>query len=126
MKTKTFKLGAFFAHLADSGKAIPIEVTDEFWVSGTDQLTPGGLVSLIKTEENWTNWEMHLGGDELIFQLSGNLELILDRDGVHDAVTLSASHFVVVPKGIWHTANSADPSEALYITLGAGTEQRER
>lgn len=126
MTNNTFPLGTFFAHLADDGDVVPIEVTDDFWISGTSELPPGRLVSRIRTDGDWTSWEMHPNGDELIYQLSGDMELILDQGDLQEVVTLNAGDFVVVPKGVWHTANAAGSSEAVYITLGAGTEHRER
>jgi hypothetical protein len=33
---------------------------------------------------------------------------------------------VVVPRGTWHTAKVLEPSEALHITWGEGTQHRPR
>ena len=33
---------------------------------------------------------------------------------------------VLVPRGAWHTANVHSPSVMLHVTMGSGTQHRER
>jgi hypothetical protein len=41
-------------------------------------------------------------------------------------VQLRGKSSIVVPRGVWHTANVIEPGEALHITWGAGTAHRPR
>ena len=43
-----------------------------------------------------------------------------------DVVTLSEpGYYVIVPRGVWHTARVREPTQMLFVTPGEGTENRE-
>jgi mannose-6-phosphate isomerase-like protein (cupin superfamily) len=120
-----------YVHLGPDGTSIPIDVTASFWEelgSGTfAHLGPGRLVSQFRYAENWTSWEMHPHGEELVCLLAGAVDLILSQDGTQESVSLKdPGSFVIVPRGTWHTANVHEPSSMLFITPGEGTEHRAR
>ncbi|EGF90767.1 cupin domain protein [Asticcacaulis biprosthecium C19] len=69
---------------------------------------------------------MHPNGDELILVLSGRLDLILETASTCRTETVQTGQFIVVPKGVWHTADVPEPGRALFITAGEGTQHRER
>lgn len=120
-------LGAWFAHVDPTTGIAPVETTDDFWERGITKLPPGRLLSSFRTEADWTSWEMHPHGDELVLQLSGAMELVLEvADGSVARVRLPAGHFTVVPAGAWHTADVVESGEALYLTFGEGTVHRPR
>lgn len=123
---KPWALGETFAHLTEDGGVMPVPNGPDFWTSGVAALPPGRLISLMRSEGNWSSWEMHPNGDEWIYQLSGQMTLILDREDSTQEVPLPTGRFAIVPKGIWHTANVIEPGEALFITLGDGTQHRDR
>ena len=75
-------------------------------------------------EGSWTNWEMHPKADEFVYLLSGSVELLLEQTSGVQSVALRGRGAVVVPKGIWHTAKVLASSRMLFVTMGAGTEQR--
>ncbi len=120
-----FDLGDFFLALTDGAAAEPVAVDDDFWSEGVAKLPAGRLVSTFRTDGNWTNWERHPQGDEVIVQLSGAQELILETDPPR-RVRLTKGQFAVVPSGVWHTADVVEPGEALFITRGEGTEHKPR
>ncbi len=124
--TLAYALGRHFAHLTGEGGCIAVTVDDRFWSTGISSLPPGRLASLIESDRDWSNWERHPEGDELIIQLDGQLLLILDREGDLATVLLGPGDFAIVPKGVWHTADVPRPGRALYVTPGAGTESRVR
>jgi mannose-6-phosphate isomerase-like protein (cupin superfamily) len=106
-------------------------VTESFWEelgSGKfSHLGPGRLVSSFQCDENWTTWEMHPHGEELVYLLAGAVELVLSNDEGENTVHLkSPGSFVIVPRGTWHTANVLEPSSLLFITPGEGTEHKAR
>jgi quercetin dioxygenase-like cupin family protein len=41
-------------------------------------------------------------------------------------VTLRAGDYAINPPGVWHTADVAGETTALFITAGMGTENRPR
>ena len=87
----------------------------------------GRLVSAHRFTENWTSWEMHPAGDEVVLCLSGEITLHQElADGTARSVTLTPGEYAVNPPDCWHTADVDDEASALFITAGAGTEHRPR
>lgn len=89
-------------------------------------LPPGRLVSRLSHTTDWTSWERHPKGEELIIGLSGEIEFILEMDQGEQSVRLNPGEFIIVPKNVWHTANVIAPGDAIYITPGEGTANRAR
>ena len=67
---------------------------------------------------------MHPAGDEILYLLSGKIDLILENNEALETVSLSAGKAVIVPAGTWHTAKIREPGDLLSITRGAGTPVR--
>lgn len=107
-----------------------LPVDDQFW----PRLIGGGLgnfhheylVTSHGFDADWTNWEMHPNGDEIVALLSGEATLILEAaDGVRSEVSLSQpGSYAFVPRGTWHTAKVATPTTLFFITAGEGTRHR--
>jgi mannose-6-phosphate isomerase-like protein (cupin superfamily) len=119
---------ATFVHLPDGPAAALLEVTPDFWEKlGTRRdLHAGRLVSAYRFSEDWTSWERHPAGDELVFQLSGAMDVVIEEAGGERSVPLRGRTALVVPRGAWHTARVLEPTEALFVTRGEGTEHRPR
>jgi mannose-6-phosphate isomerase-like protein (cupin superfamily) len=86
----------------------------------------GRLVSVIRSDGDWPNWEMHPHGDEVIRLLSGSMVLILETPSGARTIAMSLGETIIVPAGTWHTADIVAAGDALYITLGRATCQRLR
>jgi len=81
------------------------------------------LVAVHDFSEAWTGWERHPAGDEIVMLLAGKATMILKTDdGEARALLTEAGSYVVVPRGVWHTAEPEGPSRLLFITPGEGTE----
>jgi mannose-6-phosphate isomerase-like protein (cupin superfamily) len=122
-----FDLATTYLVLADGPEAKRIEVGPDFWET-IDERTDlaGRLVAIFPYDSDWTSWEVHPDGDEIVVLLSGAVDLVLDLPGGHRTVELRGRGAAVVPRGVWHTANVLAPSEALHITRGEGTAHRPR
>ncbi|MEM1436851.1 MAG: hypothetical protein AAGG11_22585 [Pseudomonadota bacterium] len=84
------------------------------------------LVSQFSWDAPWGVWEMHPAGDELVYLLEGDTDFILRLDGDDRRHRLSEpGSYVIVPKGVWHTAEPHRPSRALFVTPGQGTQNVE-
>jgi mannose-6-phosphate isomerase-like protein (cupin superfamily) len=68
--------------------------------------------------------EMHPDGDEVLFLISGHVELILGEDGTETVVEVRPGQAMVVPRGVWHRVLLREPSQLLHITPGPGGEWR--
>lgn len=84
------------------------------------------LMAVHEFSESWSMWERHPAGDEIVMLLSGRATLVLKTDEGEEVVTLeTAGAYVIVPKGVWHTAKVSEPTRMLFITPGEGTESSE-
>jgi mannose-6-phosphate isomerase-like protein (cupin superfamily) len=115
-----------FVHLPDGPAATLLAVTPDFWqkLETRRDLHGGRLISAYRFEEDWTSWERHPAGDELVFQLSGAMDFVVEDGGSERTVSLRGRAALVVPRGAWHTVRVLEPSEAIFVTRGEGTEHR--
>lgn len=89
--------------------------------------TEGRLVTMHRFTENWTSWEVHPKGHEVVLCTAGEITLHQEQpDGSVAAVTLGPGEYAINPPGIWHTADVAGEATVLFITAGEGTEHRPR
>jgi quercetin dioxygenase-like cupin family protein len=89
--------------------------------------TEGRVISLFRFTEDWGGWEMHPAGDEVVLCLSGEMRLTQEfPDGRVEQVTLKPGEYAINPPGVWHTADIPTETSALFVTAGAGTQNRVR
>jgi mannose-6-phosphate isomerase-like protein (cupin superfamily) len=75
--------------------------------------------------EDWSSWEIHPNGDEVVFLLSGRVRMILETPGGNTEVVLEKTgDFAFVPRGTWHTGKTNTTTTMFFITAGAGTRVR--
>jgi mannose-6-phosphate isomerase-like protein (cupin superfamily) len=115
-----------FVVLHASKSAVPVAVAPSLYEE-LDRRFKGfkgrSLVALHRFTGNWPSWERHPAGDEIVCLLSGRASFVLRRRGGNKVIRLQKSGaFVIVPKGIWHTARISTPTRMLFITPGAGTQ----
>ena len=80
------------------------------------------LLSQFGWDEPWGVWEMHPAGDEFVYLLSGETDFILRINGEDQRHRLSEpGQYVIVPRGVWHTAEPIRATQALFVTPGEGT-----
>lgn len=122
-------LTSTFVRLRGDGSAEPLPVDDSFW----QRLASGQLgtfrdeylVSCYTFDTDWTSWEMHPEGDEIVCLLSGSVTFVLEEErGNREIVLDRPNAFTIVPRGTWHTAKVHEPSSMLFITPGEDTQHR--
>jgi quercetin dioxygenase-like cupin family protein len=87
----------------------------------------GRLVSMYRFTESWPSWEMHPAGAEVVLCTAGAMTLHQEfPDGRTATVTLGPGDYTINPPGVWHTADIEGEATAVFITVGAGTENRQR
>lgn len=83
------------------------------------------LVSQHSFDKDWESWEMHPKGDEVVVLLSGRASFVLETDKGEETIDVTkAGEYVVVPKGTWHTARTAEPTTMLFVTPGEDTQHK--
>ena len=97
-----------------------------FWETiDTNPDVLGTLVSAFVSEGDWTGWEMHPGGDEVLILLDGRMTMILDEAGASERrVEMTPGSTCIVPRGAWHRALVPQPSRFIANAYGAGTRHR--
>jgi len=70
------------------------------------------------------NGELHPDGDELLYLVSGRVDVILEENGSEHVVEVTAGQAFVVPRGVWHRVNLREPSRILHITPGPRGDHR--
>ncbi len=129
-----FSLAAHPLHLGRGATAVPQpEFTGEMaWYEAYGARHDGDgkegrLVSVHRFTADWTSWEMHPEGDEVVYCISGAVTLHQEfSDGTVKQVTVTSGEYAINPPGVWHTADIAGEAEVLFITAGLGTQHRPR
>lgn len=122
-------LASTYVHLDAETSAQLIPVDDSFWdelIAGERrELERGRLVTQFDFSSDWSSWEMHPNGDELVILLEGDAELLLELpQGVVRTRLRTPGEFVRVPRGAWHTAHTHVHCSMVFVTAGAGTQHR--
>jgi mannose-6-phosphate isomerase-like protein (cupin superfamily) len=119
-------LTSTYVHLRDDHSVACVPVGPRFWaeIDRRTELHPGRLVMQFRFTEDWPTWEIHPAGDEVVILLDGSVDMVLRTAMGDRVVRLRGRGTCVVPRGTWHTARVLAPSEMLFLTAGAGTENR--
>jgi hypothetical protein len=88
--------------------------------------TEGRLVAMFTFDAPWDGWEVHPHGHEVVVCTAGEITLIQEIDGQEKRTTLRPGEYAINAPGVWHTADVAKSATCLFITAGAGTQNRPR
>jgi hypothetical protein len=126
-KPGAFDLLSTFVHLDRGAAAASVPLTRSFWrdLRAGKRSFRGRLMGVVRLASHSDHWEAHPAGDELLFRLSGEMDVLLERRGRRRRVRLSArAPCCLVPRGVWHTLEVRRPGALLFVTPGAGTRRR--
>ena len=85
------------------------------------------LIAMHGFNQDWPSWECHPAGDEIVVLFSGQCEFLLKTENAIQTLRLDTpGAYVVVPKGVWHTAKIASSASMLFITPGEDTQHAEQ
>lgn len=128
IKIEPFDINTTFVVMDAQGSAIPVPVGDRFYEELNrcfGDFKDNRLISQYRFDQDWDSWEMHPAGEEFVCLLSGRVDFILEQEGVENTAALTtAGAYVIVPRGVWHTARVHQPSSVIFITPGEGTQHR--
>ena len=84
------------------------------------------MVSCHEFDKDWSSWEIHPKGEEVIILLTGNVQLVLDLENATEVIELNEQcAYAIVPSNTWHTVKTDVPSKLLFITPGEGTANKD-
>jgi mannose-6-phosphate isomerase-like protein (cupin superfamily) len=118
--------------LGATARILPEMTGDMEWYRRYGELHPNDriedrLVSMYTFTEDWTGWEVHPRGAELVLCTAGTMTLHQEfPDGRAQSVTLSPGEYAINPPSVWHIADVPDTATAVFITAGDGTQHRPR
>jgi mannose-6-phosphate isomerase-like protein (cupin superfamily) len=89
-----------YLHLERGAGLRVLDVDDNFWatIDQRTDLDDGRLVMATPVTTDWTSWEMHPHGDEVILVTEGVVRVHVDRG---EPVVVRAPDLVVMPAGTW-------------------------
>jgi quercetin dioxygenase-like cupin family protein len=127
------RLSETFLHLGLGATAVPqpfftgMEWYEAYGVRHGGDGAEGRLVSHYSFTEDWSSWEMHPKGAEVVICTEGAMVLRQEfPDGRVETLALAAGEYAINPPGVWHTADIAQSASAIFITAGEGTQHRAR
>lgn len=129
-KTGPHNIASTFLRLRGDVSVEPLPVDDGFW----GRLASGALgtfhneylVSSHTFDSDWSVWEMHPNGDEVVCLIEGAVTFVLELEGGNREIDLDeCGAYAIVPRGTWHTARASRPCRVLFITAGEGTRHRD-
>ncbi|MGB1580562.1 MAG: cupin [Nevskiales bacterium] len=119
-------LEAVFAVLKPDMSVDTIDVTTDVYEqldSRFNNFIGHSLVAMHSFTADWGGWEKHPKGDELVVLISGSVRMALKLpEGERETELNQPGSYVVVPRGVWHTAKVDAAASLLFITPGEGTE----
>ena len=127
-KLEQLDLKSTFVVIEPDHSALPVAVTPTLYEdlnARFDGFRAHLLISSFGFDNDWSTWEMHPAGDEIVYLLSGKAEMILEHGGTQNSIMLSEpGSYVIVPKGTWHRAKTSVPTTMLFVTPGHGTNHK--
>jgi mannose-6-phosphate isomerase-like protein (cupin superfamily) len=78
----------------------------------------------IVTQDPPHGGEMHPDGDELLYVVSGRINVSLELDAERRDVEVRPGEALVVPRGVWHLITLQEPGQLIHITPGPGGGHR--
>lgn len=68
--------------------------------------------------------EVHPDGDEILYLISGRVDVTLEEESGDRLLELSPGDMCVVPKGLWHRVDIREPSHLVFLTPGPNGDHR--
>lgn len=124
--TSPIDLATTFVHLKNGGDAEPVKLTPGFWRSGKhtyDRLV--GVFAFQSADDLHSSMqEMHPEADELLFLVSGAIDLIVEEPEGERSVSMRAGEAAIVQRGLWHRLVMREPGKLLFINSRTGIQSR--
>ena len=122
-----FDSRAVLVRLGEDGHAVPLPWTPDVFrrlaARGQDRVI-GMKRGIVPADFHADEWEMHPAGDELLYLLTGALDVVLEEATGTRTFRLDGGQACVVPRGTWHRLIVDRPSDLLFVTPAHGTRHR--
>jgi mannose-6-phosphate isomerase-like protein (cupin superfamily) len=118
---------ATIVHLRPEGRAVRLAWTPDVFrtlAAEAGDRVVGAKHADAPADFHADEWEMHPGGDEVLYLLAGALDVILDEPAGERIFGLEGGQACLVPRGVWHRLVLRRSSDLLFITPARGTRHR--
>lgn len=126
--TQPLDLSSTFVHLSNGGDTELIRLTPSFWRGSSSGKQYDRLVGTFEftssKDLHSTMQEMHPEADELLYVVSGAIDVVLEEGDAERAVALDAGQGAIVPRGVWHRLVMRKQGKLLFINSRAGIQSR--
>lgn len=126
--TNCFDLSRTFVHLRDGGDAEPVQPGRSFWRRSSAEALYDRLVGVFafstSADLHASMQEMHPEADEVLYLVSGAVDVLLDEGGAERRVALEAGRATIVPRGVWHRLVVRRPGALLFINSRTAMQSR--
>ncbi|HRP09960.1 MAG TPA: cupin domain-containing protein [Terricaulis sp.] len=121
----SFDLEATYLALDGKGGVVEMPVTADFWERiESSPAAAHSMMGVFPVRTDWSHWEMHPDGDEVLVLIDGRLDMLLDDGREQRTIAMQAGATLIVPAGVWHRALVRAPGRLLGFTYGPGTRHR--
>ena len=123
---QTIDLSTTFIHLSAGGDAEAVKVTPTFWRSSGERYDRvAGVFEFNSAKDLHSSMqEMHPEADEVLFLVSGAIDVLLEEAEAERTVALESGHATIVPRGVWHRLIMRRPGRLLFINSRKGMQDR--
>lgn len=125
---RALNIGQMVAVLGPDMEAVPVDATPGLFEKLNRDFEGFRGRRLLMTgdfEAPWASWERHPAGEEIVYLLSGDVDMVLETPEGEEVVRLrEPGSYLIVPRRTWHTARPHKRTHMLFITPGEGTEHR--
>jgi mannose-6-phosphate isomerase-like protein (cupin superfamily) len=126
--TSSIDLSRTFVHLRDGGDAEPVRPGRTFWQRSTTEALYDRLVGVFafstSADLHASMQEMHPEADEMLYLVSGAVDVLLDEGGAERRIALEAGRATIVPRGVWHRLVVRRPGALLFINSRTAMQSR--
>jgi len=128
--TQGSDLSRVFVHLRDGGDAEAVRITRSFWTSravarGKYDRIVGAFEFTSDEDLHASMQEIHPSSDEVLFLVSGAIDILIDDPGGERRISLEAGQFAIVPRGVWHRLVMRAPGKLVFINSRTGMMSRD-
>lgn len=120
------ELSRTFIDLCDDGSAEPVAVSRRLFAGdGAKHARLLGAVDFARPADlHASTEEMHPGCDEVLYLVSGALQVVLAHESGEECIDVEPGHAAIVPRGVWHRLVPRRPGRLLFINSRNGMETR--
>jgi mannose-6-phosphate isomerase-like protein (cupin superfamily) len=116
-----------FVHLARGGSADAFAPTPAFWRGEGRRYDRvlGAFEFRSPRDLHASFQELHPAADELLFLVSGALDVVLEEAAGERAIALEAGRAAIVPRGVWHRLVLRAPGRLLFVNSRTDMQTRQ-